>query len=308
MEMDLLLGIILVVVSLSFLIAIFAPDLFDTGKKADIPGLIEVVGKPGIDIPYDNLSGSYRYNIRFQARLEFKGEFSRFGQSSFIDVVPLIRYKDRQQKALSGNKPYFRIDESRTYNKEISAKIISAEPPIRSLESKSFSGEMKKGHAFLMKDQGYFLITLEDIEQTLIEDIFCRDLGSGPIDARICNPVCPARLRIACPSDKKIITLHGNCDKTDYECQRTVECDGTVYISVGQADCKNRNAQIVIEVSGGKPFSHDIGESLEISFWRRSECVDGKNTYGDLRGSCGNDYIGGPYSFGYLPKIQGIAD
>jgi len=302
---NVMLGLFIVLASLLVLIMILNPGAFklvkDAFARTDFPGVVQVLGDPEIVIDDQSLSGVYEYKINFKAQLEYKGDFTpELGvQTSFIDVVPLISYKGREVKGLSGG-PYFRIDESKVYNKAIDATIISKEPPIRNLDSSSYTGEMKKRQRFLMEDKGQFLIELESVESTVIEDFFCAEIPPGiGIGKRLCEPICWAFFRIECISKRgeietKFGRLKGGCDTS--ECQKDVECgDGFVIINVISTDCGDDKAEIVLQVGGGK--ADGLGENIEISFWHKGDCVDEENSYENLRVKCDKDYLGGPYTF-----------
>ncbi len=313
---ELLLGFILLIVALFFLIALIKPELLETAtKKTTFPGVIEIFGEPEIAIDPKDLSGAYEYRINFKAHIEYKGEFSRFGERiGFIDVVPLISYKGKEQKAFAEDdlgqpKPYLRIKEDRTYNKAINSNVVSKEPPMQKMKN-PYTGEMIKGEIFLMEDIGQFLVKLDSVESTVLEDFFCHEF---PVVGRACESTCWAFLRVECihksKKETKLERLRGECKEDASECEQEIKCsDGSVYVNVKKTDCDKDKAELEISAEGGKSSEEDskekLGEDFEISFWLKSECVDKENRYENLRVKCDNAYLGGPYKFKYVsPQI-----
>ncbi len=309
---DTFLGISIAFIVLLVLIAIFNPELLavshETIGKANFPGTIEVIGEPGIDInPIEVGEGNYDYEINFQAQLEYKGDFSKFGEKTgFIDVVPLISFKGEEEKALSEDDfgeytlNYFRMDEDKAYDKGMRTTAISKKPPMTRLNSNSYYGEMNKGQVFLLEDNSQFLVELNSVESTLFEDIVCYQF---PVVGGACPQMCWAFLRLKCFSQSGVETkferLKGGCDTSD--CQRVIECGNGVFdITVTETDCDEDKANLDMSVEGGEETEETFGEDIEISFWHSSDCVDKENSYDDLRVNCESEYLGGPYKFKFV--------
>lgn len=307
MDTDLLLGLILVIVTLLILVPLLKPASID--NSTNFPGLVEIANDPQISLSNKSLDeGVYEYSVGIVPHLQFKGDFARFGeQRSYIDVVPLLSFKGVEIKATSDGLAYFRIDESRSYSEPLEATVVSRKPPIEYIGSSLYSGEMKKGHIFLLEDKSQFLVELSSVESTVVEDVFChRELGTG-----LCTATCWAYFNVKCAGaeiEKKSERLRGECDSDTSGCERTIECkEGAAYISVKKTDCGSDSADVQIEVSSAVSSGEKLGETMEISFWRKSECTEREDKYDSLRVKCNSDYLGGPYTLDYIPVFESKA-
>ena len=274
-----------------------------TEREQFIPAsLVKITGEPLI---YYSENDNYKYTITIPAEIEYTGKWEIDNKAiNSVDVVSFITFKGVTKKASVDGEGTFLLTKSNPkFEGELSADIESYAGPMNRLTGSSYDGEMMMHESVLLTtetdegNEGNFLVTLESAG------------GSIGSSAQLRGK---ARFSIECETDARYIELVDwvFCEEgSDWypekynKCEQYVEiCDGIVHIRlVGptrfgiaySGGAIIHTDRVAIEAEEGKPF--EPGESVEVSFWRSSDCVNEYNEFDELLSHCTRDFLG--YSF-----------
>jgi hypothetical protein len=273
------------------------------------PGVIVAMNEPDISIIPVYQKGNYFYTVHIS---NLKLKMSKDLEED-ITVVPVLHFKGKYSKGetpeerqenefqLLADEPELRKDLSFT-------NLFSTEPPVQRLESPVTDKEMDVSQKYIV---GNYAVTLQGLR--LRKD----DLLS--------SSKCWADFMVECYNSVKLFSLKDwhNCEDDKDNCRKSLNiCNGNIIVTLygctycrydwmgASPNCHSNPSQkegirttskgkdqtdpirtgIYIAAEGGDEFV--TGEELEISFWKKSLCVDERRDAFELLEWCKDDFLG----------------
>lgn len=220
-------------------------------------------------------------------------------ESGNLNVVPVISFKGGRAKgeAFTLNKDKMARNEE-GHDWRFNFTVATNEPPVKKYDSgdarisrsgDAVEGVVKEREAFILisPEGGTFLVKLEEYQQNL-------DWNSS--ESGLPSYKCDAAFGIRCMNETMPLRVQETTDCIGTKCSdNRAICNGVVEVEMDKPDCERRENRMKISVKGG--LERGFGEEISISFWRKSECIEGETDYRNMVANCNLERLSGLYVY-----------
>jgi hypothetical protein len=288
---------ILLLILLVFISIVFRTSPLEAYEgNTSIPFTVMVTNNPVFKMAVSELESYYSYRISTEMDVKFLGDMDKeSSQMGYVEILPIISFKGKNVPANmligSESRQTLIVDkktESATFR--LSAQdIYSRIPPmIKNGRKSEYIGELKIYQAVKLEipERSNVTITLnklkwDNLEQTLVQDNFRKK--------------CSAVFEVRCSDQKKVSQDFSDCSSSN-ECKKIFPlCSDEISLEVNEMNCDTGSVYIYADIRklAEKGTYHEVGEKVDVSFWKYSSCVQNYiNSYPDLIAKCSRDYLG----------------
>lgn len=237
--------------------------------------------KIGIERP-EIVGNNYFYDITLTPQLSVIGS-----PKQDQDIIAIIRFKDHSERAvINTNKDFFTVSpDDKAVEPILHTSFFSEVPPITAYNQ--YSNELKENQKILLKtDTGAVLASVSVYRtDTPLPDVIDEFLTSCKAVFEFEGGCAPGKIKYTTPMTGT------ECDKTPSSCEQSIDiCSGTANVMIfGEPDCVEQKVTAEITYRGGEKF--DAGETVLVSFWKKTACTEGKSDFRQMLVLCPEDIV-----------------